>query len=344
MKQVKFLSSDNLGSPATRWRRQLPDNAPVIGSCEFIFDPYCRQYDWLVVYDRFPREAGKRISLWKEVLACEPQNTLFITVEPSSIGHYEDFFLRQFGYVLTSHETWSINQPGVLRSQPGLRWFYGDGQTLRTIDEMRLQSAPEKPYLLSTVCSSKQHRHTLHNKRFQFTQRLKSDLPLLDIYGRGQRPIQNKADALDPYQYHLVIENHSCKHHWTEKIADAFLGWTFPFYYGCTNLEDYFPAGSYLEIDINNYRESLANIRDAINKNIYNERRESIEQARLLVLNKYNLFSVITALIEDDSRPSPNDPKSNIILSRHALRQSSPISALRQGVSKIRHRCHTFLG
>ena len=50
--------------------------------------------------------------------------------------------------------------------------------------------------------------------------------PEADWYGRGMCAIDEKANALFPYQYHLCIENHLAKHHWTEKLADAFLGWT----------------------------------------------------------------------------------------------------------------------
>ena len=34
--------------------------------------------------------------------------------------------------------------------------------------------------------------------------------------------IKNKYDAIDPYKYHLVIENHKSKYHFTEKIRCFF--------------------------------------------------------------------------------------------------------------------------
>lgn len=339
MKRIKFLSDGMVSPPPPGWRRQLPDAAPVLGGCEFVFDPQCREYDWLAVYDRFPSVAGERFSMWREELACPPENTVFLTVEPSSIKSYEPTFLRQFGHVLTGHEPWSIDQPGVIRSQPGLKWFYGDGgASVKTLDEMLAEAPPEKTLDLSTVCSSKKQKHTLHRKRYDFTQRLKAELPGLDIFGHGVRPMKDKAEALDAYRYHIAIENHRCDHHWTEKVSDAFLGWTLPIYYGCTNLADYFPAGSFIEIDIDDFDKTLATIRETIAANTYAERIGLITEARRLVLDRYNLFAVLARIAEGDGRPEPNHPRSDIILSRHALRKSGIGNMIGYALDRVRRK------
>lgn len=82
----------------------------------------------------------------------------------------------------------------------------------------------------------------MHHKRLKFVKHLMNEaLPEIHVWGYGMRELKNKADAIDPYKYHLAIENHSCDHHWTEKLADAFLGFSLPIYFGCTNLDHYFP-------------------------------------------------------------------------------------------------------
>ena len=329
MKRIKFLcSGSRVDAPAT-WRRQLPDSTPVIGGCEFIFDANSRDYDWLVVYDRFPSVEGERFSLWSEELACPPENTLFITVEPSSIKSYEPVFLNQFGHVLTGHEEWSIKHTGVIRSQPALRWFYGcGGEKSKTLDEMLIEPPLIKTHNISTVCSSKQQTHTLHQKRYQFTMKLKEVIPELDVFGHGVRPMLDKAEAIDPYRYHIAIENHRCDHHWTEKVSDIFLGWGLPIYYGCTNLKDYFSEESFIEIDINDFNGSVSIIRNAILDGAYEKRFSAIAESRSRVLNHYNLFAVVAQLANEKGRPQPNIPKSKIIKSRHALRKSSLFNAL----------------
>jgi hypothetical protein len=37
------------------------------------------------------------------------------------------------------------------------------------------------------------------------------------------RYVERKNDALDPYRYHVVVENHRCPHHWTEKLATGLM-------------------------------------------------------------------------------------------------------------------------
>lgn len=339
MKRIKFLSNGIESSAIASWRRQLPDRAQVIGDCEFILDAQARDYDWLAVYDRFPSAEGERFSMWREELACPPENTVFITVEPSSIKSYEPAFLNQFGHVLTGHEPWSIRHPGIIRSQPGLRWFYGAaGDGFKSLDEMLAEPQPVKTRDISTVCSNKQHKHTLHQKRYHFSQRLKTAMPELEIYGRGVRDMKDKAEAIDPYRYHIAIENHRCDHHWTEKVSDVFLGWSLPIYCGCTNLADYFPRESFIEIDIDDFDGALRTIRAAIHSNEYEKRIDAIIEARSRVLKDYNLFSVLARIADGTNRPEPHHPDSRVILSRHALRKSGIMNLLTYAAQSLQRK------
>lgn len=339
MQRVKFFCTGIQTTALPGWRRQLPDADPVMGESEFVFDVNSRDYDWLVVYDRFPSLAGERFSMWEEKLACAPENTIFITVEPSSIKFYEPSFLRQFGHVLTGHEEWSINQPGVIRSQPGLKWFYGEGGShIKTWDEMLAEQRPDKCKNLATVCSNKKQKHTLHHKRYEFTQKLKRAMPELDVYGHGVRPMADKAEAVDPYRYHLAIENHRCAHHWTEKVSDAFLGWSLPIYCGCSNLGEYFPKESFVEIDIDRFEDAVEIIRSIIEGGEYEKRLDAIAEARNRVLSRYNLFAVIDEIIHGENTPEPNHLSCDIMLSRHALRAKSLKNQISFGFETLRRK------
>lgn len=339
MIKIKFLCGGDYASMVSSWRRQLPDVAPEWDGCEFVFDTKACDYDWLVVYDRFPSVSGERFSMWHEKLACPSENTVFVTVEPSSIKSYESAFLKQFGHVLTGHEEWSIRHPGVIRSQPALRWFYGDGgERLKTFDEMLAEAPPRKLLNISTVCSVKQQKHTLHQKRYEFTQQLKHEIAELDVFGRGVKAMSDKAEAIDPYRFHIAIENHRCDHHWTEKVSDVFLGWGLPLYYGCTNLADYFPAESFIEIDINDLEGTVELIRNLLEGGEYERRLSAIVEARRLVLNEYNMFAVLAKLARGEGRPEPNHPSNDIIRSRHLLRKSSPAIAVSYAIQSIRRR------
>lgn len=319
---VKFVARGTEGS-TLRWLRQFPGRVPAWGGCRFAFDNELPEYDWLVVYDDLPSSKGSFFRGMTEKLACLREHTLLITMEPPSVKLYGASFLKQFGHILTSHDRNSIDLPSVIRSQPALRWYYGiSAETALDYDAMKAAPCPSKKAVISTVCSSKQQSHTLHKKRYDFVQWLHGRMPDLDIFGHGVRAIEDKAEAIDPYQYHLAIENHIGAHHWTEKLSDCFLGWSLPIYCGCPNVSEYFPEKSVISIDIERPHEAEEIIRQAIASDEYANRLPAIAEARRLVLDEYNLFAVISRLIGE--RGGHNTARAStgaVIHSRHAIRR-----------------------
>jgi len=331
--RVKFLSkAQSADSDYDRWLRRFPNKIPTWGLCDFVFDQKSDQYDWLVVYDDLPRKFGSKKPLWEEGLSCSRSNTMLITTEPSSIKLYGEGFLRQFGWILTSQESSVIRHPGAIFQQAGLVWFYGMTDERGTFDHLKDGIEPQKNSEISTVCSSKQMSHTLHQARYDFTQALKKALPEMEIFGQGVNPIKDKADALDPFRYHLAIENHICAHHWTEKLSDPFLAYCLPFYHGCPNVIDYFPEESFIPIDISNFGETRERIVKAIRDKEWEKRLPAIREARRLLLEKYGIFQQIAHLIEEKHQPGGR--RGGIIQSRHLWRRGHPVEALRNVVTK----------
>ena len=335
--RVKLMLKSARGKETDNLLRRFPDRLPVWGRCEFILDYDARDYDWLVVYDDLPPVGGERFTLWDETLACPRTHTLLITAEPSTIKTYGSRFLAQFGHILTSQEPWVIKHSGAIFSQPALLWFYGRSDERGSYDQMVSHPPGEKTGVISTVCSSKQQTHTLHQARYDFTQKLRILIPEMDVFGHGVRPITDKAEALDAYRYHIAIENHVCQHHWTEKLSDSFLGLCLPFYYGCPNAEDYFPEDSFIRININCLNESAERIRRAIQDNEYEQRLPAIREARRRVIQDYGLFAVVSKIIEarHEATHTKVDGNDDSILSRHLLRRKSLGNAASQGLEKF---------
>lgn len=332
--RVKFIGNYS----AEAWKRQFPKKEFVWGQCEYIFDVDETEYDWLVVYNDLPAER------LVEPLSCNLSKTLLVTMEPSSIKVYGRSFTAQFGNILTSQPDWALPHPGRIYSQSGLQWFYGVGKNhLVTYDEMMASPPLHKTKILSTVCSTKQQRHTLHHKRYRFTQALKERLPYLDIYGHGVKQMDDKAEALEHYKYHIAIENYVGPHHWTEKLSDVFLGAALPFYYGCTNLNAYFPEGSYIPIDINDVDGSANIIQQAIDDNQYEKRLPQILEARKRILEEYNLFAVLARVIESRNALGATLPAGGEISSRRILRSEKPLTAIWDLLDKTRNRVLYFL-
>lgn len=323
---VKVMGPLNRVHDVSPLVRQLPAGFAERHGLSFTFDPEARSYDWLAVYENLPPQNDERRPMRIEKLACAPENTILFTTEPSGIKIYSRAYTRQFGHIVTSQEPFALRHPGRIWSQAGLRWFYGSSSThLRTADEIR-DFFPEKTKVLGTVCSTKRQGHTLHRLRYDFTQAMAKRMPDLEVFGRGHRPIDDKAESIDPFKYHLAIENHLATHHFTEKLADAFLGLSLPFYFGAPNAADYFPAESFIAIDIRKPEEAYRIMRDAIDNGEYEKRLPAIIEARRRILDEYNFFSLIADVIEKNG--TKEDSKGQAVLkSQRAAREGHPLLA-----------------
>ena len=340
--RVKVLSS----LPAAILMHQFPHNEPVWGGCEFVFERDARDYDWLLVYDDLPQREDEPKKTTREELACPRAHTLLVTSEPSSVKIYGDSYTRQFGAVLTSQPEWALPHPQRIFSQPALHWFYGVGsREILPFDRMLDEPPVHKSRDVSMVYSPKAMRHTLHHHRARFMHWLVEHMPDLDTFGRQTaRPLDDKAECLRDYRYHVAIENFIGEHHWTEKLADPFLGLSLPFYCGCPNAEAYFPEDSFIRIDIRDPQGALATIRAAIANNEYEKRLPALTEARRRVMFEYNLFAVAAREIARLHRPDAAREPGAAILSRRALRLSSPRVALRDFYGKLRGRLRHLPG
>ena len=334
---VKVLTKStrlDIDKPSAATHGSFPGKIPVWGSCRFVFGNE-QDYDWLVVYDDFNGEIK---------LNCPKNNTLLVTTEPSSVKTYESIYTRQFGHVLTGQEDWALRHHGKIHSQPALFWFYGVNQNESLSYDQIANNLPlNKTSTISTVTSSKCQKHTLHAKRYDFIQKLQQRLPELERFGKGIREVDDKASALDPYKYHIAIENHICDHWWTEKLSDPFLGLCLLFYHGAPNASEYFPPESFISIDINDFEGSYQIISDAIKNNEYEKRLPAIKQARDLVLKKYNFYATVSQIIAEKNKTSisSTEKTTTYLKSRHLLR-NNPIFAVVTILEKIRNKCLNF--
>lgn len=327
--RVKLTERGSQPGKELSFIRQSPSRKAVWGRCQFTFDPLDHDYDWLVVLDDVARIVPRKI----ETLRCPKEHTILVTTEPSSISYYGEAFARQFAYVITHHDAQILPHPKALRSQTGNTWFYG-----KSYDEILDDTTPQKTKKISTVCSDKQQGHTMHRLRYEFTKKMEESIVELERFGKGFKWIERKADALDPYEFHVAIENHIGKDVWTEKLADAFLGWCIPIYCGCPNVYDYFPEESIIAIDIHDMEGSIATIKEIIAKEGEYERRfEALKEARRRVLEEYNLLAMIDKIVQN-SKPSTLTLNQKIY-SRRMMR----LKSLPDLIRFLRFRLHGFI-
>ena len=274
--------------------RQLPDYNKILGNCKFFINENIKDCDYWFVLDNL---------LEPEMSVCAPENTVLITGEPPEIKDYNPNFTEQFNTVITCHP--DIKAKNLILYQQGIPWHIGynrENETPVKYYQDLKKETPQKEKLISVITSDKS-RIKGHKKRYEFVMKLKEHFgEKLDLYGRGINPVSDKYDAIAPYKYHIAIENCSINDYWTEKLADSFLGNAYPIYYGCKNLEKYFPPESYSIIDIDDFDKSVAMIENVINQNLYEKNNQYLIEAKNLVLDKYNVFNLIYEYILNDKK------------------------------------------
>ena len=220
---------------------------------------------------------------------CPPENLVLVTREPPDMMTWQKRYLQQFSLIVTCHE--NLQHLNILHSQHGQVWHLRNS----TFDELLDVQPGSKPKLVSVICSNKTYTPG-HRARIRLLKVLKQHFKELEVFGRGVSPIADKWDGIYPYKYHIVLENGSFPHYWTEKLTDAYLGYALPFYWGCPNLSDYFPSDAFLRIDPNNIDQSVAAIEQALSMNLYEKFFPAIAEARNLILQRYNLFPTLVDL------------------------------------------------
>ncbi|MDA8154857.1 MAG: glycosyltransferase family 10 [Actinomycetota bacterium] len=273
--------------------RQTPGGSGVWGNCKFYLNEPLIQCDYWIVHEGLTK---------RETCLCPPDKILFITGEPPDYKAYNKAFLSQFPKIITCHKMNA--HPNVIHTQQGLPWHTGwrrsTNKGAMAYDDFKRMRPLRKDKIISVICSS-EYRIPGHRKRLYFLDKLRNHFgQRLDVFGRGIRPVDDKWDAIAPYKYHIVLENSSVEHYWTEKLGDAYLGFAFPLYYGCPNINDYFNSKALQPIDIHNWRKSIQIIEDVINSSTYERSLQLITEARDAVLDKYNLFAMLADVISKD--------------------------------------------
>jgi len=278
-----------VGIEAAAILAQTPASGGVWGDvCFHVNDPSVRKYDAWIVYGELPGP---------ETAVCPPRNTVLFLGEPPSVRRYDRGYVAQFGTVITCQD--AIRHPDVRISFPPLPWRVGQTQAMRghgsramSYDDLKATGIPQKSQLLSVVSSRKRITDG-HCMRDNFVNALQKRMgKALSAFGMGRAVIDDKWDALAPYKYTIAIENCVHPHYWTEKIADAFLAGCLPFYHGCPNVAEYFPPGSFVPIDIGNVDGSIAVMERTMRDGAWERALPAIDEARRLVLDRYNLFAV----------------------------------------------------
>ncbi len=309
------------------WLRQIEGGGDMIGAWRFTLDRIDPDCALLVVYDE-PRQ--------QFVTTLPPERRMAVLSEPPGIKVYRRGYLDQFGLLHGPiHGEGAAERTTI--SHPALPWFYGVGfepgglVANETVDTLLAMPPPQKQCAISLVISNKVQTPK-HRARVAFAEDLKRRLgDRVMIFGRGFQPLQDKAEVIRPYAYHLVLENNDIDHFWTEKTADAYLGWALPVFSGCANLGVHFPEGSFVPIDITDPSRAIGTIAQLLDDNPYPAFVPAIAEARARLMREHNLFPILARIAEERGFAAPFVPVSGSIRTNMAFRSFNGVrTAFRQ--------------
>lgn len=282
--------------------RQTPGHSGFWGDCQFHVNQPVAQCDWWFVCHTTALTSAQQT-------ICDPAHLVFISMEPYE-APWQGFY-RQFSRLVLCSQ--AVKHPSIT-VRNGITWWAGikvdfshghqfSAEIGHDYDSLsRLEPPRHKQNRISVITSNKNFLPG-HHQRLAFIDKLRqSELAdRIDIYGGGHNPVADKLDAILPYKYHLALENSILDHYWTEKIADAYLGYALPFYRGCRNIGDYFPSDSLVELDIG-HDQAIAHLKSALDSDLYSQRFPEIRLARHRVLNDYNLFALMASIATEKAK------------------------------------------
>lgn len=313
------------------WWRQLPNNK-IDEQIEIITDDSADTYDYLVIYGA----CGETINLRKKSI-----RTVFVSPEPRIVYRYNEDYLAQFDWLITTDKLCKHKRP--IFTQVGLPWHIGAYDESGSLSDSPLTFSdlqklfPEKTKLCSVICSNKTMTQE-HKDRLDFVMKLKERFKNeIDVFGRGFNEIPDKSTALLNYRYHIALENCSVDNYWTEKLADPYLALTYPIYYGCPNLAEYFDVQSFTHIDIKKPELAFEKIEALLHSDHSEQTAKPLISARNFVLEKYNFFYYIAELIKklDASNPKIDYPRPSIIRSEGYFLKPALNTRMRNKLAEI---------
>ncbi len=288
------------------WLRQTEDGRGNMPHARFILEPEQRDPHWLAVFDEPPAVLMTHVPKERRVL--------FIT-EPPEVKPYSPLFLRQFGTVISPYPIRGVPSDNLLCENSCLPWHYAVDISCQdkvfsftTLQDFRDMPVPIKTKQLSVICSTKAFTE-VQKKRMAFVEKLQVRLGAqVDVFGRGRKPIDNKAEVIAPYRYHLVLENNYIDNFWTEKLSDAWLGYAFPLYLGAPNAPACFPEGGMLPLRPDADSDNLDSIVRLLDADPWEARLSVLRQCREQVLTMNNVFVRLDRLMHEADAHVRNCP------------------------------------
>ena len=250
--------------------------------------------DWLVETSFITHAVATRVPR---------ERRLLLVTEP--VGNFTPRYVNQFGILVSPFNV--AGYRGIWhQSHAALANWFAD-RAGESLDYRRLVdlAVPQKQDIVSVVTTRKSV-FPGHRLRLRFLRALRDVLgPRLAIYGFGFRVIGDKAEAILPAKYHLVLENTAMPSYWTEKLADAYLGYALPIVAGPPDLDRWFPPESFVPIDLRQPEAAIATVVRVLDGDIYASRLPAIIAARTRLMRDERIGPLVARVIAAHPNNAP---------------------------------------
>jgi hypothetical protein len=328
---------------ADDWREEYAnchteDGMGSMRNGEIVFSPRCQEgrgADWLFVMD---------LPAWDFVTFVPRERRILFLSEPPMIRKYDITYLEQFGVVVSPYP---IDGYGgrLFLGNPCLGWFAGLGtnrgsasQVFKKLSDVE-NFAAHKTREISIISSLKKKQKG-HQRRVVFMNALMEHYGnKMDYYGRDFAFVDDKIHAIAPYKYHIAVENCCLENYWTEKLADAWIGWSLPIYCGDPAIARKIPDPKGVEvIDVEDIPGALRKIDGLLRDDVYPGRLSAIEKCRKWAIKESNRFEKVCAIIESTDESVTAIPKlaAGVVIRRQRRRFRGLGEVLSGAVSSAR--------
>lgn len=260
------------------------------------------------LFKRYSKQTPECKGVWKDIQGTTNISDADYCIVLGGVQDNVKFDLDRTIYIKREPDFIRASYPNLKHSviwknsHCGITWWLN-----KTYDELMSMPLPTKKKKISCIVSTK-HRH-----RENFVKRMMTHSDSkVDLYGRGHKKELYREKykgnlnydgnckflGMHPYEYTVVLENSQQKNYWSEKLADAYLSWSMPIYWGCPNLHNFFDPLSYKTLDIED-PSPWETIREMISKPLSKEEVDSIAESRDKVLNEYNIWEIVKRSIDE---------------------------------------------
>ncbi len=310
MKNIRTHVFTNI--PSFLFLKQSRDFSHVVDDVEFSFGlEVPENIDVLILYTRASYSVPTKLP---------KSRTAFFAGEPDVIHPYKSSYLNQFGLVISSTsqilntEHWRNSAC----SMPFVGMDFRNLENSQSIFDFEKMPIPKKLDDKISIVTSHKSFTQYHRDRNQFIEQLIDKIPeKLEIFGRGRKSVHDKKDAILPFKYHIALENGGGPFAWTEKLADPLLCYSYPFYFGCDNLEEDMPSNCFEYINIYNVDDAINQMMSAVKNNTWKANLPAIRDGRSLIFTKFNLmnkFAEISHHLVNKAPDIPLSTKNNLVL------------------------------